>query len=557
MSQSIYVKFIEKVQKKLEDKQDIAGEQQTLSDLLEKFFYVPEFYTLPFDVTVSAFEGSQKKFTQSEIIFVAESFCYILKKAVKKILNYKISGGLTGSELSSILKEIPNWDSEDSAVPAEPPQSMPNVSQHIVDMIKQRQKARVEKIMKKNDQQLNRLKQAIMEVGKEENRVNREILQIQAEARKPIPEITKEHEEKMKELQHKAAAVEYDIGQAKEREAQFFTAESHRLLMDKLKEEHKQVIQELNDKIASEITEIQDIYAVATGGKTSKEIAAEKAKEEAEERERKKKGIPKNFAPFVTDKIIQVKPIFKQKAPKKPTKIRTIFDAIALNDIEAVKNFVQKDKRNLRELDEGRITPLHKACMCNNAEIAKYLISEGADINAKDVNKMTPLHYACIEASDQLISLLAESKADTQIENNKNQKPSQILELRDKARKDLFNSLEKGEKDDKKIVIDIFKQWPDMINRPFSKGMRPIHLAAGFGHPEMIELLLQYGADIEALDNKLNTPLHYAAMYNKPEAIKYLIQHGADFHAINTDEFMPSDLWRPDLTDNENKEEGQ
>ena len=557
MSQSIYQRFIAKVQKKLENKEEIEGEKQTLSDLIEKFFYVPEFYTLPFEVTVDAFAGSQNKFNQSEIVFIAESYCFILKKKVNKILDYKISGGVAGADLAAILKEIPSWEDDEMAVPAEPPRSMEHVSQQIIDMIKQQQKNRVDKIMKKNDQQLNRLKQAIQEVGKEENRVNFEIRQVTEEAKKQIPEITKQHQEKMKELSHTASTLEYDIGQAKEREEQFFTAESHRLLMDKLKEEHKQVIQELNNKIANEITEIQDMYAVATGGKTSKEIAAEKAKEEAEELERKKKGIPKNFAPFIPEKVIPIKPIFKQKPPKKPTKIKTIFDAIALNDIEAVKNFVQKDKRNLRELDDGRITPLHKACMCNNPDIAQYLITAGADINAKDVDKMTPLHYACIEASDQLITILAENKADTSIENNKKQKPSQILELRDNARKALFNALEKGEREDKKTVIDIIKQWPDMVNRPFSKGMRPIHLAAGFGHPEMIEILLQYGADIEALDNKLNTPLHYAAMYNKPDAIRFLIQHGADIHALNTDEYMPSDLWRPDLQTDVNKEEKQ
>ena len=202
-------------------------------------------------------------------------------------------------------------------------------------------------------------------------------------------------------------------------------------------------------------------------------------------------------------------------------------------------------------------TPLHKACMCNNAEIAEYLIQHGADINAKDVDKMTPLHYACIEASDQLINLFVQHKADTSIENNKKQKPQDILDIRDKARKALFSALENGGKENKKVVVDIFKQWPDMITRAFSKGMRPIHLAAGFGHPEMIELLLQYGADIETLDNKLNTPLHYAAMYNKPESIQFLIEHGADYHALNTDDHLASDLWIVPKEENaEEKKEG-
>ena len=42
------------------------------------------------------------------------------------------------------------------------------------------------------------------------------------------------------------------------------------------------------------------------------------------------------------------------------------------------------------------VTPLHVAVMVGNIEIAKFLVSKGADVHAKDRCGATPLHYAKI-----------------------------------------------------------------------------------------------------------------------------------------------------------------
>lgn len=61
----------------------------------------------------------------------------------------------------------------------------------------------------------------------------------------------------------------------------------------------------------------------------------------------------------------------------------------------------------------------------------------------------------------------------------------------------------------------------------------PLHLAAGSGHELMIELLLERGAVVDALDTNSETPLHHAARNCRMEAANILLRNNADVDAIN------------------------
>ena len=61
-----------------------------------------------------------------------------------------------------------------------------------------------------------------------------------------------------------------------------------------------------------------------------------------------------------------------------------------------------------------------------------------------------------------------------------------------------------------------------------SSGVTPLHLAAKYGHKEIVEILIANGADINAKDDDGETPLHKAAWERHEEIAKFLISHGAD-----------------------------
>ena len=59
-------------------------------------------------------------------------------------------------------------------------------------------------------------------------------------------------------------------------------------------------------------------------------------------------------------------------------------------------------------------------------------------------------------------------------------------------------------------------------------GWTPLHYAASGGHIEVIKLLLSHSAYIDAESPNLTTPLMMAAMYGSPQAVELLLAEGAD-----------------------------
>ncbi|XP_025094753.1 tankyrase-1-like isoform X2 [Pomacea canaliculata] len=73
-------------------------------------------------------------------------------------------------------------------------------------------------------------------------------------------------------------------------------------------------------------------------------------------------------------------------------------------------------------------------------------------------------------------------------------------------------------------------------------GLIPLHNACSFGHAEVVQLLLRHGADPNARDNWNYTPLHEAAIKGKIDVCIVLLQHGADPNIRNTDGKTALDL---------------
>jgi tankyrase len=79
-------------------------------------------------------------------------------------------------------------------------------------------------------------------------------------------------------------------------------------------------------------------------------------------------------------------------------------------------------------------------------------------------------------------------------------------------------------------------------------GLEPIHNASSFGHCEVIELLLEHGANVNAADRWQWTPLHESCMRAKLDVALLLVRKGADVNRKNLDGMSAIDLC-PDGSD--------
>jgi ankyrin repeat protein len=81
-----------------------------------------------------------------------------------------------------------------------------------------------------------------------------------------------------------------------------------------------------------------------------------------------------------------------------------------------------------------------------------------------------------------------------------------------------------------------------LVARHASIHVTPLHSAASGGHPGIVKLLLEHGADPNAAQDGGFTPLHSAAQNDDRESVEALLEAGAD-PALGTDDGRkPADL---------------
>lgn len=81
------------------------------------------------------------------------------------------------------------------------------------------------------------------------------------------------------------------------------------------------------------------------------------------------------------------------------------------------------------------------------------------------------------------------------------------------------------------VVSEILKAQLSMINSSNDTGETALHLAVYAGNMNIVEQLLDHGANVDARNEYGETPLFYAARRNMPALIRLLLQRGSDIEA--------------------------
>lgn len=145
----------------------------------------------------------------------------------------------------------------------------------------------------------------------------------------------------------------------------------------------------------------------------------------------------------------------------------------------------------------------------DDAAAVTQLLARGFDGNVRSPKGDHALHIAVREgAFKALAALLQWKQIDVEARNAADESPLMLAALA-------------GQID---VVKRLIARDAD-INKP---GWTPLHYAATRGHVEIMNLLLDRNAYIDAASPNGTTPLMMAAHYGTPSAVKLLLEAGAD-----------------------------
>ncbi|PFX15664.1 protein phosphatase 1 regulatory subunit 16A-like [Stylophora pistillata] len=121
-------------------------------------------------------------------------------------------------------------------------------------------------------------------------------------------------------------------------------------------------------------------------------------------------------------------------------------------------------------------------------------------------------------------------------------KPQRARPVKFEARIILLEAASRGDCDEVKRMLD-YGVDPNLAN---DDGLTALHQACIDECDEIAELLVGYGANIDAEDRELWTPLHASAACENYSMVQYLVENGADVVSINADGNLPVDLVEED-----------
>jgi tankyrase len=240
--------------------------------------------------------------------------------------------------------------------------------------------------------------------------------------------------------------------------------------------------------------------------------------------------------------------------------IHVIASAIHVKKKQLLDMLLKKNV-NLNEKNKELLTALHIAADRNQTELLELLLRHGAKANALDGGGNTALHRCAAEGRLESARVLLRFDIDPSIMNLQGKQAKDVASteavralleeeettanaaVADRRTLEL-QLLEAAKSGDIEIVnrLVLNNRTPqELVNCCDSEGRRstPLHFAAGYNRIEVVQFLLEQGADVHAKDKGGLVPLHNACSYGHYEVTELLVQYGADVNVADLWKFTP------------------
>lgn len=173
-----------------------------------------------------------------------------------------------------------------------------------------------------------------------------------------------------------------------------------------------------------------------------------------------------------------------------------------------------------------RSTPLHWAAI--NAQLAtcRYLIEQGAEVDAIGGDlQATPLQWAARNGYLYIVHLLISNNADPTITDSQG-----------------YNALHLVTHSSSVMPLLYLLHQPVGVDSRDLQGHTSLMWAAYQGDALSVDLLLKHGANPKLKDDAGLSPLHWAVVRGNRVILRRLIEMGADIHAKDVEGRTPRDM---------------
>jgi len=243
-------------------------------------------------------------------------------------------------------------------------------------------------------------------------------------------------------------------------------------------------------------------------------------------------------------------------------------DACSRGDLAFVRAALANDPALARSGDTGahyrRWTPLHAAAKAGHGDVVRLLLEHRADPHVRESGDNTyPLHWAAAHGHLEIVRLLLDAGSDVHGIGDLHEldvigwatvfrAPGDDVTRMDESRADvislliargarhhIFSAMSVG---DPALVQQVVEQDPSALDRRmsrFERGQSPVHFAIDRKRYDLLDLLIELGADVEAPDGGGRTPIAVAMLSGDEEAMRRLQAAGAAMPVVQATADVP------------------
>lgn len=226
-----------------------------------------------------------------------------------------------------------------------------------------------------------------------------------------------------------------------------------------------------------------------------------------------------------------------------------LFDTIQRRDFDLIEQMMSSDSEiNINIQDTEGNVPLHHACVIGDEDLVEFLLSKTPDSAIRNTEGSSPIHRACRRGFKNIVKLLCEYDSIN-------------INLKDAGgHTPMFHAVNSGNFD----LLQYLLQIGADVNISSELELTTIHVAQT---KQIVDILLSHGADLEGKDGEGNTPLmdtsgnghlsavrglclqganinhqglqgytalHFAVEYERADVVKYLLSRGVDIALRNS-----------------------